>query len=149
MASTLFQAPQYDPGRERRRRQIIAAIAVLVVLLGMLAYLFRNWPEERIVDRFFTFLEKKDFEAAYAIWVSDKNWKQHPQQHSRYPFNEFYLDWGPGGEFGAIRSHKIEASGSPPRGGSGVIVVVTINDRKEPARLWVEKSDKSLTFSPY
>ena len=36
-----------------------------------------------------------------------------------------------------------------PKGGSGVIVVVTINERKEPARLWVEKRDKSLTFSPY
>ena len=37
----------------------------------------------------------------------------------------------------------------PPQGGSGVIVVVTINQRAQKSFLWVEKRDLSLTFSPY
>ena len=37
-----------------------------------------------------------------------------------------------------------------PRGGSsGVIVEVVVNGRSEHARIWVEKSDKTLSFSPY
>jgi hypothetical protein len=31
---------------------------------------------------------------------------------------------------------------------SGVIVKVTINDRAEPACLWVEKKTKVISFSP-
>jgi hypothetical protein len=27
--------------------------------------------------------------------------------------------------------------------------VVTVNDRADKARIWVEKKDKTLTFSPY
>jgi len=30
-----------------------------------------------------------------------------------------------------------------------VIVEVVVNDRAEHARLWVQKSDKTVTFSPF
>jgi hypothetical protein len=148
VASTIFTAPQYDPRRERRRRAIIAGIVVAVAVLGLLAYLYRNWPEERVVDQFFSALVQKDFEKAYAIWMHDPNWKQHPEKYPNYSFREFYNDWGPGGEWGIIKGYRIEGSASPKQG-SGVVVVVTINERKEPARIWVEKKDKTLTFSPY
>jgi hypothetical protein len=149
MASTIFQAPEYDPRRERRRKQLVAVAVLVVLLLAALAYLYRNWPEERVVDRFFTTLERQDFERAYAIWFNDPGWKQHPERYAKYPFREFYIDWGPGGEWGVIKSHEIEGSASPKGGASGVVVLVRINDRAEPARIWVEKSDKTLTFSPY
>lgn len=148
MSSTIFTAPQYDPRRERRKRAIIAGIVAAAIIVGILAYLYRNWPEERVVDRFFTALVNKDFETAYGIWLHDPNWKQHPQNYPNYSFREFYNDWGPGGEWGIIKSFHIEGSANPKQG-SGVVVVVTINERKEPARLWVEKKDKTLTFSPY
>ena len=147
MASTIFGAPSYDPRRERRRKQIIALIIVFAVLIGLLAWLYRNWPEERVVNKFFTALEQKDYERAYAIWMNDPDWKQHPQKYEKYPFKEFYVDWGPGGEWGVINKYEIEGSVSPPHG-SGVIVVVRVNDRAEKARIWVERSDKTLTFSP-
>ena len=148
VASTIFTAPQYDPRRERRRRAIIAAVVVIIVVVGVLAYLYRNWPEERVVDHFFNALVNKDFENAYGIWVHDPNWKLHPQNYPNYPFREFYNDWGPGGEWGIIKSYRIDGSANPKQG-SGVVVVVTVNERKEPARMWVEKNDKTLTFSPY
>jgi hypothetical protein len=146
--STIFTAPQYDPRRERRRRVMVAAVIAVVIVAGILAYLYRNWPEERVADHFFTALVNKDFEKAYGIWVHDPGWKQHPEKYPNYSFREFYNDWGPGGEWGIIKSFHIEGSANP-KGGSGVVVVVTINERKEPARIWVEKSDKTLTFSPY
>ena len=145
---TIFEAPVYDPRRERRKKLIIAAVALLVIVVAALAYLYRNWPEERVVGRFFDALVARDFEKAYAIWLADPAWKQHPQKYPQYSFPDFYGDWGPGGEWGIIRSYRIDGSANPKHG-SGVVVVVTINDRSQQARIWVEKKDKTLTFSPY
>jgi hypothetical protein len=150
----LLNPPTYDEKREKRRKKMVAAAAFALLVVAFLAWQFRNWPEERVVSRFFERLEAKDYEGAYGIWLADPQWKQHPQKYEQYPFNAFYLDWGPGGEYGPIRSHKISSSMSPRTSGggsstTGVIVEVTVNERAEPARLWVEKDDKSLTFSPY
>jgi hypothetical protein len=146
---TLLDAQQYDATRGRRRRNRMIVVAVLVLLLAGLAWMYRNWPEERIADRFFTALEKPDYESAYSIWMHDPQWKQHAEKYSQYPFNEFYRDWGPGGEWGIVKFHKIQGSANPRGGGSGVIVEVVVNGRAEHARLWVQKSDKTLTFSPF
>jgi hypothetical protein len=148
MPTTLFEAPPYDPKREQRRNRIIGTVVVAVVVIGVLLYTFRNVPYERVVDRFFIALEEKNFEAAYGIWLHDPDWKQHEAQYKRYSFHDFYLDWGPGGEWGIIRTHKIVGAAAP-KNGSGVVVVVTVNDRAEQARIWVERKDKTLTFSPY
>ena len=148
MSTSILNAPPYDPKGERRKKLIIAGIVFGVLLAGFIAYQLRNWPEERVVDRFFNALEAKDYAKAYGIWMADPNWKQHPTAHARYSFGEFYLDWGPGGEYGLINSHHIDGTANP-KGGSGVVVVVTVNGRAEKARLWVEKSDKTMTFSPF
>lgn len=148
MSTTVFTAPEYDPRRERRKRIVIAGVVAAVIAAGVLVYLYRNWPEERVVDRFFTALVNKDFEKAYGIWQHDPDWKQHPQEYPKYSFREFYNDWGPGGEWGIIKSFHLDGS-AQPKEGSGVVVVVTVNERKVPARIWVEKKDKTLSFSPY
>jgi hypothetical protein len=146
---TLLDAQVYDEAAVRRRRNRIAAVVVVALILIWLGWMYRNWPEERIVDHFFDALQNKDYETAYSIWMHDPDWKQHQERYSKYPFNEFYRDWGPGGEWGLIKSHKIYASGAPPGGGSGIVVEVIVNDRAEHARVWVQKSDKTLSFSPY
>lgn len=146
---TLLDAKEYDPAKERKRRtRIISAIVVLLVL-GFLGWWFRYWPEERVADRFFEALQHQEYDAAYGIWMHDPQWKQHPERYPKYPYDEFHRDWGPGGEWGLIKSYKIYAVGAPPGGGSGVVVDVTVNDRAERARVWVEKSDKTMSFSPY
>ena len=146
---TLMDAKEYDPVRERRRKLRIWTIASLVIVIAFLAWMFRYWPEERIVDHFFSALQQQQFEKAYGIWFHDPDWQQHPQQYAQYAYNEFYRDWGPGGEYGLVKSYRIYASGSPKGGGSGVIVEVMVNERFEHARIWVEKKSKTLTFSPY
>jgi hypothetical protein len=146
---TLFEAPTYDPAHERRRKFTIAAVILIVVAIAAVAFVLRNWPEEHAVSQFFDALQHQQYEKAYGIWVADPNWKQHPDKHSRYSYNEFYYrDWGPGGDWGLIKNFHIDGS-VRPKNGSGVIVQVTVNGRAEPARIWVEKSDKSLTFSPF
>ncbi len=145
---TLLDAKEYDPAQERRRKIKIASAVFVILVLAWLAWTYRNWPEERAVGHFFNALEQKNYEAAYGVWMHDPDWKQHTEKYSAYPFNDFYRDWGPGGDWGLIRSYKVYGSVNPS-GGSGVIVDVIVNDRAEHARLWVQKSDKTLSFSPY
>jgi hypothetical protein len=142
---TLMDAAQFDEARDRRRRQLII-IAVLVVMLGAwAAYHFRNYPQRSAVDKFFTALQAQKYEDAYGIWFNDPNWRQHPQKYSSYPYNDFYRDWGPGGEWGLIKSHRVDCSVSTD---SGVIVQSTVNQRAEHPYIYVTKADKTLSFSP-
>ena len=112
---TLMDAAPPDLTRERRRRIIVLTVVTSVVLLIGLGWIFRHWPEEHVANKFFDALKRQDYETAYGIYFQDPAWKQHPQQHSNYPYNEFYTDWGPGGEWGLIKTFKIEASGTCPR----------------------------------
>lgn len=146
---SLLDAQPVDEVREKlriRRRRIAIGVTVLVLLLaGLTWWKVRFWPEEHTVNKFFAAVEAGSFEQAYAIWMADPDWKQHPQKYERYTFNDFYRDWGPAGEFGAIHSHKIQHSSN---GGSGAIVEIQINGRPVTTSLWVEKSDKSLSYPP-
>jgi hypothetical protein len=152
MSTTLFQAKPYDPERERRKKiRWIAAILIILVLAG-LGWHLRYWQYEHRVNLFFEALEQKNFEQAYAIWMNDPNWKQHPQQYRDYTFGSFYLDWGPGGEWGLIKTHKVIGTVPPPTkggGGTGVIVGIIVNERAEQAHIWMEKKDKTMHPSPY
>jgi len=145
---TLLDAKQYDPERDRRRNQRIITAVVVVLVLAALAWWFRYWPEEHIVGNFFADLQKQDYKSAYGIWMHDPTWEQHPQEHPKYPFGDFYRDWGPGGEWGLIKTEKVFGVSTCPGGGSGVVVDVVVNDRAEHAQVWVEKSDKTLSFPP-
>ncbi len=148
---SLLDPPAYDEARIKRRRKYIA-LAVLVVLVAMfLTWKMRFWPEERAADRFFAALEAGDMERAYGLWLADPAWKSHPEKYEKkYSFKDFQHDWGATGEYGAIRSHKLTGARSPIGGmsASGVIIEVQINGKSEPAKLWVEKSDKSISFPP-
>ena len=144
---SLLDAPEYDASRERRKALLALGAVLLVAVLAAAGYRFRNWPEERVVDRFFAALQVKDYETAYGIWLADPDWKQHRDRYANYPYGDFYRDWGPGGEWGLIRSYRIEGSVTPAHG-TGIIVEVTVNDRAQKARVWVETKDKSLTFPP-
>jgi|SRR6185437_2288743 len=144
---TIFQAKEYDPRIERRRRMYVIAGIIVIAIAAYLIYHFRNWREEQTVNHFFAAVEQKDYQKAYGIWNADASWKQHPQKYSGYNFGTFELDWGPTGEYGDIRSHRIRTT-ITPKNASGVLVVVMINDRKEPMALWVEKKDQSMSFKP-
>jgi hypothetical protein len=154
---TLFEAKPFDPAHARQRRARIIAIIVVAIVIGLLAWHFHYWREERQVDKFFGALQTQSYEQAYGVWMNDPDWKQHPDRYARYTFPDFMKDWGPGGEWGIIKSHSIDGTAVPKGGNagafvapSGVVVVVTVNERiGDKAHIWVEKSDKTLSFSPY
>src|SRR5256885_7267813 len=88
---TLLDAKQYDPTAGRRRRNIIASVVVMVLVSIWLGWMYRNWPEEHVVDQFFAALQKSDFEKAYGIWMHDPNWKQHPEDRKSTRLNSSHL----------------------------------------------------------
>ena len=153
---TLLDAPQYNPAKERLRKIKIALVILGVLILTVLAWMYRNWPEEPVVDHFFTALQKQDYETAYSIYFNDPGWRQKPQKYSQYTDAEFYRDWGPGAEWGLIKSHRIYGSAGTKSFGSGTfgnsggtVVEVIVNERAEHARMFVQKSDKTLTVYPF
>jgi hypothetical protein len=130
---------QYGAGEERREKIIktalLIALAVLVVG-GSLFWFFKNYRQEQQVKLFFENLAKQDYKAAYAQWGCTDT-----KPCSAYPMPEFMKDWGP--QTGK-RDFKIAKTRSC---GSGVIVTVTYGNREED-KLWVERSDLTMGFSP-
>lgn len=145
---TLLDAKAYDPEKSRKRNVRIISFICIIIVLAFLAWWFRYWPQEHIVGKFFADLQKQDYKAAYGIWMHDPNWQQHPQEHSQYAFNDFYRDWGPGGEWGLIKTADVYGASTCPGGGSGIVVDVIVNGRTEHAQVWVEKSNNTLSFPP-
>lgn len=145
---TLLDAREYDTVKARKKRIRITSIIVVIVLVALFVWWFRFWPQQRLVNRFFENLQKQDYKAAYAIWMNDPHWAEHPDLHAKYPFNDFYRDWGPGGEWGLIKTYKVYGASTCPGPGTGVVVDVIVNDRTEHAQVWVEKSDNTLSFPP-
>lgn len=144
---TLLDAPQPDLARERRRKKIISIVVVAFLLIGILAWRLRYWPEEHVADKFFTALQQKNYEAAYGIWMHDPAWKQHPSKFTNYSYSDFYRDWGPGGEWGVVKTHSVDCA-LGTKEGTGVIMQMTVNGRTEHPYLYVDKSDKTMSFSP-
>jgi hypothetical protein len=147
----LMDAPEYDPEPARRRTRRIVIAAVSLIAIVALYFFFRYWPEEHAVNNFFEAIEQKNFEKAYGIYNADPAWKDHPQQFT-YTYNQFYLDWGPSGEYGIIGAHHIDCSTEPRKSGfqpaTGIIVVVTVNKNPVTRIMWVEKKNKELHISP-
>ncbi len=148
----LMDAKEYDPRPAQRLRRLAGIAAALLIVFLVLWFWpsgrFRYWGQWNVADRFFAALERKDFDAAYGIYYADANWKQHPEKHSSYPITQFNVDWGPSGEYGSITSHHVDCTLKPKSYSTGVVVVVTINNRADPRSMWVEDKDKTISDSP-
>jgi hypothetical protein len=158
---TLLDAPQYDPARSRRNLLIVQCSVGAFVLLFIGWWLVASrpvdWPwnwnrylfGRHAVNKFLTAVEADDLTRAYGIWTNDKNWQQHPDQHSVYPYARFQGDWSPtspDNEYGAIKNHKIAEAA---RYGNNLLVAVLINGRKTDAlNLSYEPKTGQLSFAP-
>jgi hypothetical protein len=142
---TLLDAKQYDAMRDRRMRNWIFVAVIVILIVAWTAYHLRDYRERSHVAQFFSALQQKNFGAAYGIWFNDPDWQKHPNKFKDYSYSDFNRDWGLGGEWGIINNYSIDCSLSQ---GNGVIVQATVNHRLEPANVWVDKNDHTLSFSP-
>ena len=145
---TLLDAREYDEEKARKRKSRIIWTIVIALLVAGVVWWNRFLPEKIVAGHFFDALQRQDYKTAYGIWMHDPQWAQHPDQYTKYPFNEFYRDWGPGGEWGLIKTQKVYGASTCPGPGSGVVVDVIVNDRSEHAQVWVEKSDSTMSYPP-
>jgi hypothetical protein len=108
---TLLDAKEYDPAKEREAKdtRIISAV-VLVLVPCSFRCLVEPLPGRKNISpiRFFSApAESKTSRPPTAFILPIRDWRQHPQNHAQYPLNEFKQDWGPGGEWGIIKSYQI------------------------------------------
>jgi hypothetical protein len=144
-----------EPAAEEQsssRRKALAVVVLVAVVAAGFWYVFRYYPEKRAVDRFFVALTAGDTARAYQIW----------QPGPTYKMEDFLSDWGPNGFYGPVKSFRIVSARSPKHGGSGVIITVDVSPftplpaegdiersrRTRRVQLWVETSNKSISFPP-
>ncbi len=149
-SSTLLEAQEYDPRPERRRRTLL--IVIIVIALCAVVGVWRGpewaarWHARGVVSDFFDALQHKDFERAYGLWMGDATWKQHPEKHAQYGFNQFYNDWGPGGDWGVINNVHVDGTAIPAGSEKTIVVQVTVNERRiKKAQIWLNRDDNTLT----
>jgi hypothetical protein len=132
---------QYGAGEEQRIRIIkflVIAAVTLVVVGGVILFMFHNYRQERQVKHFFDLLQAHNYEAAYALWVRTDG------DRRGYPFNSFMQDWGPQSGHADPSNLRITRSRSC---GSGVILTVDFGKNQQ-EKLWVQRDDLTIGFSP-
>jgi hypothetical protein len=147
-----------DSGAEEPKskalRYVVSGVALALMIAGALWYFLRFTPEKRTVERFMDAVVAGDTQTAFQIW--------HPAASSSFKYEDFLSFWGPKGYYSPIKSYRIETAEAPPKGGSGVVVVVELSAyspfpspqetikfaQNQEVQIWVEKSDHSLGFPP-
>ena len=152
---TLLNAPEYNEGREARKRNlligsgVLALVLVVITLAGYIlghGWFFLNLPVEHTVNVFLNDLQDKEYAKAYGVWMNDPKWQDHPQKYD-YTLKRFTEDWTTESDWGPIRTHHVDIS---KRTGTGIIVAVTVNDSKKKMFMWYERSNGTLTYpAPY
>lgn len=143
--------PPAEPSHKSKHLTYTIAALVLIAAVG-LWYMFRFYPEKRVVQQFFDTLVAGDTAKAYQIW------KPSPS----YRMQDFLADWGPQGYYGPVKSYKIIRAHAPRGQSNSVVVDVAISpfspmpdpsdaEKSRKTRvvsLWVNSDTKSLSFPP-
>lgn len=126
-------------------------MALAVVLLVVLWFTLRYYPEKHAATQFFDALLAGDADKAYALWKPTASYRK----------DDFLADWGPAGYYGPIKSYKIMGAKAPEKSDSIAVNVAISPYSPLPAEsdaeksrktrvvtLWVSPSDKSFSFPP-
>jgi len=146
---SLLDPPAAKPEKSRAMAFTIAAL--VFVVLVVLFFTFRYYPEKRAAQRFFDALVAGNTDQAYQLW------KPSPS----YTMKDFLADWGPQGYYGPVKSYDVLRANSP-LGANAVAVHVAISPfspmpdasdveksrKTKVVSIWVLVSDKSLSFPP-
>jgi hypothetical protein len=145
-----------DAGAEEPKskalRYVVSGIALAAMLAGAVWYFLRFAPEKHTVERFMDAVVAGDTQQGYKIWHANPS----------FTYQDFLAFWGPKGFYSPMKTYRIESAEVPPKGGSGVVVVVELSayspfpkpeetvkfGQNQEVMLWVERSDQSLSFPP-
>jgi hypothetical protein len=138
------------PAPSKIPRNTILGAAILLAVAIPIYVLLRFHTEKATVRLFLSQVVAGDYQSAYRTW----------KPASSYSFQDFLRDWGPTGEYGPVKSYDLRSVRSPA-GASGVVITVAVSavspfpDADDPksretkeVRLWVERSDQSISYAP-
>jgi len=128
-----------------------AGFGIFFVLVTVLYFTFRYYPEKKAVEHFMDALVAGNTKQAYELW------KPTPS----YSFGDFMADWGPEGYYGPVKSYVIVKATSG-KGANGVVTIVQVSryspvpDKSDVEKsrytkqvsVWVNSESKSLGFPP-
>jgi hypothetical protein len=130
----------YGAEDERRlriiRRVIISAVAAAVLATALYLFL-KDYQEKQVVKQFLAQVNAGHYQEAYRTWGCTDT---HPCPE--YTFQKFMEDWGPAQTKNAWNIADVD--GCP----TGVVITVGASG-VDPQPLWVQRSDKSISFSPW
>ena len=132
----------YGAGEERRIRiikTVVISLVSVVVLGGILMFIFHNYREEQRVKQFLAALAAKDYKAAYVMFGCTD-----AKPCTAYGFDKFMEDFGPASGHDLTHA-RITRSRSC---GTGVIMTLGYGKNSE-EKLWVERKDMSIGFPPF
>ncbi len=146
----LLDSTSEEP-QSKLRRYIVSGLVLTLLGAAGLWRVFRFHTEKKTTESFFAALSGGNTEEAYRIWKAQTS----------YTYQDFLGDWGPTGYYGPVRSFEIQTA-QQLQGASGVVVVVSLSAQSpfpaptdaegrrklKEARLWVERSDQSLSYPP-
>ncbi|SRR5712671_1873296 len=141
--STGFLDANYGVADERRGRVVKKVViwGLLALIVSAAVYFqFRNWKEERTLDRFLTLLREQKYQDAYAMWGDD------PDLRKSYPPEAFLKDWGSSGEYGNVSAVKIE--NADVCGADREVWFTLIFPGKDPVGLVVRHGTNIITYAP-
>jgi len=154
MAGYLAHYGAGEEQRERRIRRLLVIGLVVAIVLGLYLLTFhtpileryirvvqklKNYQEEKQVQLCLDLLAKADYKGAYALWGCTD-----AKPCRDYTFQNFMEDWGPKAPATSAALFHITRSRAC---GSGVILTIDSVNKEE--KLWVEKEDMTIGFSPY
>lgn len=125
--------------------------AVVIVLVTVLYFAFRYYPEKKAAEHFFDALVAGETTQAYSLW----------KPSASYKMNDFLADWGPQGYYGPVKSYKVMGAKAPQKSTSVEVNIAIspfspfpdISDADKSRKtkvvtLWVQPNDKSFSFPP-
>ena len=152
--------------KSKTLRYAITGVVFVILLAAGLGFLLRFRGEKQAARHFLETLASGNTERAYCLWKLGDACKNQPTAEilkpgESYSYQDFLEDWGPGGYFGPVKSFAMETA-QKPKDASGIIVVVRVSSyqpfpddrdaerhgKTKEVRIWVESSDKSLSFPP-
>lgn len=125
--------------------------ALFLVLLIVLYFTFRYYPEKKVTSQFFDALVVGNMDQAYDLWKPTPSYRK----------DDFLADWGTSGYYGPVKSYKIMGAKKPNQSNAIAVNVAvspysplpSSSDADKSAKtklvtLWVSPADKSLSFPP-
>src|SRR5262249_30328190 len=111
---SLLEPPVEKPQKSRVMAFTVAALAF--VLITVLWFKVRYYPEEKAAQHCFDALVAGDTNKAYELWKPSQSYK----------LDDFKADWGADGYYGPVKSYKI-VSAKAPKGGNTIEVNIAVS----------------------